>query len=258
MNVDLAPPDDPASESAPDADGTERPAASGTEASGTEASGTEASPHGSFSYTAEVWRKALHFLALVVPLWMALVGKPASLYGLVPSALLGVAADVGRAHSPALNRVIKAIFGPLMRDDELPEVGSGVTFNGATCVLVGAALLTIVFPVSIAVPVFTMTMIADAAAALVGRRFGRHRWVASRPHTIEGSAAFVATGLLVMAFFPALPFGVAAMGVAAAALLEAAPLPVAVNDNIRVPLVAAAVVAAGQAWVLGQAVPLGV
>jgi dolichol kinase len=249
MNVDLAPSDDTASDAAPNADETESAAAPSTE---------PASPHGSFSYTAEIWRKALHFLALVVPLWMALVGKPASLYGLVPGALLGVAADVGRAYSPGLNRVIKTIFGPLMRDDELPEVGSGITFNGATCVLVGAALLTLIFPVSIAVPVFTMTMIADAAAALVGRRFGRHRWVSSRPHTIEGSAAFVATGLIVMAFFPALPFGIAAMGVAAAALLEATPLPVPVNDNIRVPLAAAAVVAAGQAWILGQTVPLGV
>jgi dolichol kinase len=103
-------------------------------------------------------------------------------------------------------------------------------------------------------------MIADAAAALVGRRFGRHRWPGST-HTVEGSLAFTATGLAVVATVPSLAFslpafGVAALGVVVAAAAEAAPLPL--NDNIRVPLTAALVVTTAQVVLLGHAVSWGI
>jgi len=201
-----------------------------------------------FSYAAEVGRKTLHLLALVIPLGMWGLGTPLALYVLAAGAGIAVAADVARAFLPALNEWIRRIFGPLMRTEELPAVGDGVTFNGATSVVVGAALLLLIFPLRVAVPVLTMTMLADAAAALVGRRFGRHSW-GNLSATVEGTAAFVATGLAVMAFFPVLAFGPAAAGVLAAAGVEALPLPV--NDNVRVPLVAALVVTGCEALFFG-------
>lgn len=202
-----------------------------------------------FSYTSEVQRKTLHLLALVIPFGMWGLGTPLSLYIVGTSALVAVAADLIRAYSSAFNSWIRWIFGPLMRAEELPEVGEGVTFNGATCVLVGAALLALLFPLRVAVPVLTMTMLADAAAALVGRRLGRHPW-GSLPATVEGSAAFVATGFAVMAGFGSLAVGPAAASVVVAAAVEAVPAPV--NDNIRVPLIAGAVVVGGEALLLGR------
>ena len=193
----------------------------------------------SLSYTGEVQRKALHLLALVIPLGMAWLGSPVALYVVGGGALLAVGADVLRAHSAPFSEWIRWIFGPLMRKEELPEVGTGVTFNGATCVLVGAALLCLLFPLRVAVPVLTMTMLADAAAALVGRRWGRHPW-GSLSSTVEGTAAFVGVGGIVMAAFGTLAPAPAIAGVLGAACTEALPLPV--NDNIRVPLVAAALV----------------
>lgn len=206
-----------------------------------------------FSYSAEIGRKTLHLIALVIPLGMWWFGTPLALYVLGGMAGLALIADVVRAYSPAFSDLIQCIFGPLMRAEELPEVGTGVSYNGATCVLVGAALMTLVFPLRVAVPVLTMTMLADAAAALVGRRIGRHSW-GSFSSTIEGSTAFVVTGLAVMAAFPTLAFGPAAAGVLVAAAVEALPLPV--NDNIRVPLVAALVVAGGEALFYGQSLHL--
>jgi dolichol kinase len=204
----------------------------------------------SFSYTAELGRKALHLLALVIPLGMWSLGNPMAVYILGGGALLAVAADVTRAYSSNFSAWIRTIFGPLMRAEELPDVGTHVTFNGATCVLVGAALLALLFPLRIAVPVLTMTMLADAAAALVGRRIGRHNW-GSLSATVEGSTAFVLTGFAVMAAFPSLAFAPAAASVVVAAAIEALPLPV--NDNIRVPLAAALVVVGGEALTLGLA-----
>ena len=191
-----------------------------------------------FPYSAELKRKALHLVALIVPLGMYLLGRTDALWILVPSSILAVGADVLRAYSPAFNAHIRHIFGPLMRTEELPAPGEGIVINGATSVLVGATLLTVLFPLSIAVAVFVMTITADAAAALVGRGIGRHRWP-GRPHTVEGTAAFVAVGMLVM-----MPFGLGlpgtTSGVLVAAIAEASPLPV--NDNIAVPLLAATMV----------------
>lgn len=209
-------------------------------------------PPDTFSYTAEIGRKTLHLLALVIPFGMWGLGRPLALYLVGAGALVAVAADLTRAYSPVFNEWIRWIFGPLMRAEELPDVGEGVTFNGATCVLVGAALLALLFPLRVAVPVLTMTMLADAAAALVGRRLGRHPW-GRLSATVEGSAAFVATGLAVMAV-SSLAFGPAAASVLVAAVVEALPAPV--NDNIRVPIVAAAVLVAGEALLLGRPLPL--
>ncbi len=202
-----------------------------------------------FSYTAEIGRKALHLIALVIPLGMWWLGAPIALYAVSASALLAVAADLTRAYSSAFSAWIRWIFGPLMRAEELPEGGERVTFNGATCVLVGAALLAVIFPLRVAVPVLTMAMLADAAAALVGRRLGRHPW-GTLSATVEGSAAFVVTGLAVILWFPTLAVGPAAASVLAAAVVEAVPAPI--NDNIRVPLTAAVIVVVGEALFFGQ------
>lgn len=177
------------------------------------------------------------------------LGPPLALYVVGAGALLAVTADVTRAYVPTFKAWILWIFGPLMRADERPDGEGRVTFNGATCVFVGAALLTLVFPLRVAVPVLTMTMLADAAAALVGRKIGRHPW-GSLSATVEGSTAFVCTGLTVMITFPSLAFGPAVASVFVAAVVEALPIPV--NDNIRVPLMAAAVVVTGEAVFFDQ------
>lgn len=201
------------------------------------------------SYTGEVGRKGLHLLALSIPFGMWWLGMPAALYVLGGAALIAVAADIARAYSHSFSAFIRGVFGPLMRADELPEVGTGVRFNGATCVLIGAALMALLFPLRVAVPVLAMAMLADAAAALVGRRVGRHSW-GSLPATVEGTTAFVVTGLVIMAFFPAVAYGPAAAGVLVGAVVELSPLPV--NDNIRVPVAAGFVVIVGEALFLGK------
>lgn len=211
------------------------------------------SPNPSLSYTGELGRKALHLLALLIPLGMWWVSMPMALYLLAPASLLAVAADLLRAYSASFNTLIRWVFGSLMRPEELPEAGTGVRFNGATCVLVGAVLMVVLFPLRVAVPVLAMAMLADAAAALVGRRIGHHHW-GSLSATVEGTAAFIGTGLAIMACFPTVAFGPAAAGVLVGAVVEVLPVPV--NDNIRVPVVAALVVIGAEALLLGRPVQL--
>jgi dolichol kinase len=222
----------------------------------TDTPSSPAAVHAPISYQAELWRKAIHLLALVVPLAMAVLGKAEALYLLVPATVLVLICDVLRVRSVWFARLVQRVFGFMMRGEEQPRVGGAVTINGATWVLLSATLLALVFPIRIAAPAFAMFMLGDAAAALVGRRYGRIHW-GQNPRTVEGSVAFLVVGLGVMALlapYSAIVFWVGAVSVAAAALAEVPAGPL--NDNLRVPMVAAAVIFLLERFALGLDVVL--
>jgi dolichol kinase len=74
--------------------------------------------------------------------------------------------------------------------------------------------------------------LGDAAAALVGRRFGRHRTAWGK--SWEGFGAGLVTNLAIGFAIPGVPIGAAVLGGVAAAVLEFAPLPL--DDNLKVTL----------------------
>ncbi|NNF04189.1 MAG: phosphatidate cytidylyltransferase [Rhodothermales bacterium] len=207
-------------------------------------------------YSGELYRKGLHMIALLLPAAVVVLGKPEVLYGLVPLALFALALDYWRSRNHWLNRFIDRTFGWMMRRRERPAVGDPPAFNGATWVVTSMAVLTILFPVDVAVVAFCIFMVGDAAAALVGRRFGRTEW-GRKGCTVEGSAAFFAAGLLTAFLIAAPGIGIAPfsstwaaliLATTAAMILEATPLPL--NDNIAAPL--------GTALVLLAAASLGI
>jgi dolichol kinase len=185
-----------------------------------------------FSFRAELGRKALHLLALGIPLSMAWIGAPLAVWIVTAAALIGVTGDVLRAVSPQFRALIRTVFGGLMRPSEWADAEGRITLNGATCVLVACALAGWLFPVAVAVPALCAALLADAAAAIVGRRLGRHPW-GDHGRTAEGSAAFVVMAAVVLAGagLPLVAVGAAAL---VGAVLEA--LPLSLNDNIAVPL----------------------
>ncbi len=189
------------------------------------------------SYRAEAGRKALHLLALALPAGVWWMGAPAGRWVLGTVALVALACDVLRARWAAFERAITRPFGWMMRAEERPPVPGPVAINGATWVVVALFLLVVAFPLAAALPAFAAFMTGDAAAALVGRRWGRHRWPGTR-RTIEGSAAFLFVALAVLAALR-VPLGPALACAATSALAEALPIPF--NDNLRVPFAGALV-----------------
>jgi len=194
------------------------------------------------SLTGETFRKLTHVLALVMPLVAWNVGSLVGLAIVLPLSITAVALDIIRVRSAAFNRAIEKSFGHMMRERELPAVGSTVVLNGATWTLMAFSLMLVVFELSIAVTMFSAFMIGDGAAAMIGRRIGRHRW-GRNGCTVEGSLAFLVFGLLTAVvigggLFPWAPynFPVPALlvGVAVGTIAEAAPLPI--NDNLGSPL----------------------
>ncbi|MFN3596926.1 MAG: diacylglycerol/polyprenol kinase family protein [Rubricoccaceae bacterium] len=196
-------------------------------------------------YSAEVQRKALHLMAVVIPLGILLLGRTVALAVLGPMAAVALLGDWLRAREGWPRRLIHRVFAPIMRPEELPPPGP-VAWNGATMMTTAAALCVLFFPASVAAAALLMQMIGDAAAALVGRRYGRTRYPGS-PKSAEGSAAFFAAALVSAApllWWPEAtpgtgltPFALVA-GALAATVTEAVRLPL--NDNLRVPLTAGA------------------
>ncbi len=194
------------------------------------------------SYSAELKRKALHLGALVIPAGIVWLGRPTALALLVPLALVALTLDAARHRVRPVHDLIARAFAPIMRPEERPPFGGPIIFNGATWMCVAAALAAALFPETVAAASLALLMVGDAAAAVVGRRYGRMRWPGS-PKSVEGSAAFVAAG-----WVAAMPFALAAepvlgpgpvlVGAVAAAAVEAVPIPL--NDNVRVPLAAGA------------------
>ncbi|HEX8386722.1 MAG TPA: phosphatidate cytidylyltransferase [Rubricoccaceae bacterium] len=198
------------------------------------------------SYAAELRRKALHLGALVLPAAVLVLGRPRAAVVLVPLAVAAVLCDAARVRWEPARRVLHAVFGGLMRPEEVPPLGGPVVLNGATWMCVASALCAIVFAPGVAAAALAMLMVGDGAAAVVGRRFGRTKWPDGLK-SVEGSAAYAVTafgiGLAVVAWpGSGLTLGACAVGALVGAAAEAVPFPV--NDNVRVPLVAGATMAA--------------
>lgn len=185
------------------------------------------------SYQSELKRKVLHLLALIIPFCIYYLDKEKSLWILIPLSTLALILEVARVRSKAISDLIYKLVGPLMRDEEKTALGSPVVINGASWVMLSATLLTIIFPVYIVCASLSMFILGDAAAALIGRKFGKMHWPGS-PKTIEGSIAFFLVAGVTLIWFNVLPWYVALIVSCTAMLLEVIPLPF--NDNVRVPL----------------------
>jgi dolichol kinase len=102
--------------------------------------------------------------------------------------------------------------------------------TGATYMALGYFTALLIFPLSVAVAAMLYNALGDAAAALIGRRWGGHRtaWGKSWEGAGAGFAVNTSIGLLLPGISPL----AALCGGAAAAAIEFLPLPI--DDNLRV------------------------
>lgn len=186
------------------------------------------------SYTAEIVRKGIHLSSLSIPVVYYFLSRATALRILIPLTGVFLLADMARLLLPAAGRLYERVFGWLLRKHERFERGRRLT--GATYVLLSAVLCVWIFPKVIVITAFAILIVSDSAAALIGRRFGRHPFLSK---SLEGSGAFLVTALLVVALAPKIAFLPAEYMIGAfAALLgtfvEAAVL--GIDDNLSIPL----------------------
>lgn len=195
------------------------------------------------SYGVEVMRKAIHLSSLLIPTVYYFISRTLALSILIPiTAVVGIL-DIVRLYHEPTGRFYGRYLGFLLRRHEQNDQGRRL--NGATYVLLSASFLVAILPKVIFIMAFAILIVSDTAAALVGRRFGVHKFLGK---SLEGSTAFFLTAVAVVLLTPKIAYLPMEylLGVAAALIGTAAEAFVPyIDDNLSIPIAISATL-----WIL--------
>ena len=181
------------------------------------------------NYRNEVYRKMIHFGSAVFPIsYYYSLSREQMLWLLGGLSTLFLFGELLRMNVEPFKRFFKLIFSAVVRESE------DHTITGATTVFIAGFLTVLIFERPVAIFAMLILSLADATAALIGRKWGNHSLFEK---SVEGSMTFLIVALALALLLPDLPrFGaVAAAGIATIA--EVLPSPI--DDNLIVPLSAA-------------------
>ena len=179
----------------------------------------------------EVTRKIVHLITLAVPIGYTKMSEETVLTIVIPLFLGFLSVDLLRHyHSGMASLFRKYFFGKVLREEEKP------TLMGSTYFLFSTLLVILLFPKSIAITSLLILSISDTAAALVGKGIGKIRIFKK---TLEGTGAFFITSLLIVWVYPGLDRLSGSLAAFGATVVEI--LPIQLDDNLTIPLVAGAI-----------------
>ena len=185
-------------------------------------------------YRTEVVRKTIHLTGFAIPWIYYYVDRPFAVAVLIPFTLLALAIDFGRRGDGAFARWFGTWLGPILREKEKSDAR---TLHALTWFFIVSTVLVAFTPKYVAIVSISILILADAAAALVGRAYGRHR-VGGR--SLEGMAGFFLAALVVIAVTPRVGGHPGEWAVCALAALVGAVVELVsqdpLEDNVTVPL----------------------
>ncbi|MFN3195086.1 MAG: diacylglycerol/polyprenol kinase family protein [Chlorobiota bacterium] len=158
------------------------------------------------------------------------------LYIFIPFAIAITLFDVLSQKIEAVNKLLMRFFGKMLRPHEIKGEGA---FNGATWVIISAAICVILFPKIVMITGFTILIISDIFAALIGRKFGK------RPlfdKSWEGTISFIISAIIIVYIYYsvfALPESYLVAGIVAAIVggfVEAVSKVAKIDDNLSIPI----------------------
>jgi len=153
--------------------------------------------NGTINYRDEVVRKLIHLCSISIPIVYYFIPKFNGLLILSIITFIVISVDLLRYFSPATAKLFYSIFGILLRKHE--KDNNKKALNGASYVLISATLCVIIFPKILVVTAFGILIISDTMAALIGRKFGRHKLIRK---SLEGTLAFFLSAIVVVIVTP--------------------------------------------------------
>lgn len=186
------------------------------------------------SFASELKRKFIHISSSWIAFAYIFLDKDIML--VVLSLIFGgsLLADILRVYWKWFNDLYMKVVGPVLRSHEVRL--KGITLTGATYLMFAALLSVVVFPREIAISAIFLMTIGDAAAAVVGKSFGK---VKIFTKTLEGSLAFFTAGVIIVLLAPKMSNNIdeVYIGLAAVFLTSIVEvLPLKLDDNITVPI----------------------
>jgi len=191
--------------------------------------------NGTIHYRDELVRKLIHLFSLSIPIIYYFISRSDGILVLSILTAAALLLDLARYLSPAVGKVFYKVFGFLLRRHELDFRKKNL--NGATYVLISALISMILFPKVFFITAFSILIISDSMAALIGRKFGSHKFLSK---SLEGTLAFFISASIVVFFTPKvenLPaeYFIGIMAAAVGAIVENISFGFA-DDNLTIPI----------------------
>ena len=181
------------------------------------------------NYRNEVYRKMIHFGSAVFPIsYYYSLSREQMLWLLGGLSALFLIGELLRMNVGSFKRFFWLIFSAIVRDSE------DHTITGATTVFIAGFLTVLIFERPVAIFAMLILSLADATAALIGRKWGNHSLFEK---SVEGTMTFLIVALALAFLLPDLPRAGAVAAAGIATVAEVLPSPI--DDNLIVPLSAA-------------------
>ncbi|MBI3259377.1 MAG: dolichol kinase, partial [Ignavibacteriae bacterium] len=155
--------------------------------------------------------------------------------------------DILMHRSPTVQKFLLPVFGKLMRPHELRQ--DKMFLNGASYVLMSAVLCVFIFPKVIAITAFSVLIVSDTAAALIGRKIGKNPFL---DKSREGTFAFIISAwavVFVVGFFHKAEYSfyiAGCLGAIVGGIVEAGSIRLKMDDNFSIPMSVGGIM-----WILG-------
>ena len=153
--------------------------------------------NGTIKYKDELFRKLIHLTSLSIPIVYYFITTETAALILGILAGLALIIDLGRYIHSETGKVFYKFFGFLLREHELDHKKRNL--NGATYVLISALISVLIFPKVIFISAFSILIVSDSLAALIGRKFGKHKFLSK---SLEGTLTFFVSACIVILFTP--------------------------------------------------------
>jgi dolichol kinase len=188
------------------------------------------------SYSQELLRKSIHLTSLSIPVIYIFIDRQTALSILIPIAVLVIVLDLSSKFIEPVRKLFQQLFGRMLRSHEVKKV---YVLNGASWVVISAVICIWIFPKFITVTSFTILIISDLTAALLGRKYGRHPFL---DKSLEGTLAFMFSafavitiyGIIFLAPWTYFIFGYLASIVGG--IMEASSAKLKMDDNLTIPV----------------------
>jgi dolichol kinase len=160
-------------------------------------------------------------------------------YGVLSAAV--VIFEIVRFNVPAWNEYLYAHWGGVIRTNEEKKI------TGTLPYILGVGLSLYFYTTPVAAAAVCFLAFGDVAATTIGERFGKTK---IGPKSLEGTVAFFAAALIAGFILPflglKLAFWVVILGALSAACIEL--LPLSLNDNLVIPVLAGAIMEFASRW----------
>lgn len=183
----------------------------------------------------EVKRKLFHLSSLLIPLFYIFLSKLVAVIALTIITAIILYIDMSRHYNPKIQAFVDNIFFGIMRPK---ETSGSFVISGMSFFFMGTLIVIALFSKGLAITAISVLIFADAAAALVGVRFGKKL---KNGKSLEGSTAFFAVSVLIslLCYFTigySTSFLVILIASIITTLAEFYASNWRINDNILIPL----------------------